>query len=228
MTVSVGFYKKMHNWIIDEYTGEIVFRPFQVNGNPYKSKVLIVGITPEPLMERELDNPRIYADSLVDGELFEELNESRLKEVSREYKGVQNFVKYMKERYNEDVIISNVNCYIAEDANTLKKMKGLKNPLIVKGERIFREVVEEFSSPLIILQGTKTLKEFTDAFSEQLHYKTDFSLPIQEIENQGIFAELTLSNGNVCKVLACRSMSYFNKNGSKFEQLKVNIDTIIG
>nr|WP_106782259.1 hypothetical protein [Lysinibacillus timonensis] len=227
MTVSIGFYKRIHDWVLDEYTNKICFRPFQVNGNPYKSRVFVVGAQPEPLAKHESEDVKVYANSLVDENIFRLLNEEEMNQSSREYKGILNFVQYMKATNNEDVVVTSVNCYVEPDIRKLKSMKKLNDPLIVKGARIFKEVVNEFSPQIIILQGSKALKEFHELYEDKLIIKGDLTVPVSELENQGVIAELNLGSGKKCNVLACRSMSYFGKNGESFQEFKKIIGDLL-
>ncbi len=220
MTVSIGLYNKIKNWLIDEYSGEICYRPFQVDGNPYKSKIFIINSYPEPLAINGANDTQAYANSLVDQKLFNQMNEDELQNSSREYKGTLNFTNWMKETYKRDVVLTSVNCYVAKEETVYKQLKKLNSPLIVKGARIFKEVIEEFAPSVIILQGSKTIKEFQEQFKERLKIKKDFTLPIQELEGSGVIAKLRLKNGDDCLILACRSMSHFGKNGQKFIEFK--------
>ena len=92
MAVSAGFYKKIQQWVIDEQSGDVAFRPFQTDGNPYMSNVFLVNTNPEPLAEIYASDLKLHADSLVDTNLFEELNRGQLNVSSREYKGNLNFL----------------------------------------------------------------------------------------------------------------------------------------
>lgn len=123
MTVSVGFFRKIYEWIVDGHSDDIQYRPFQVDGNPYKSRVFLVGLYPESLAYFDLNDIKMYADSLVDGELFEQLNGLEIIAASREYKGSLNFAQWMKKEFNENVVLTNVNCLLAKDYKQFKQMK---------------------------------------------------------------------------------------------------------
>lgn len=228
MAVSLGFYKKICQWIIDENSGEIAFRPFQVDGNPYKSNVFIVGVSPEQITKSDTFDIKIYVDSLVKNNLFEDTNEL-YKYGSREYKGMLNFVNWMKEQYTENVVITNVNSYLAESTQELKRMKRANDPLYIKGLLLFEEVVNEFVPNIIIIQGSKAFNDFLESFGHLLINKlssieTD---SVQQLEQQGVIAELPLLNGKNAKILVCRSMMYFGKEGASFGQFKETLENLL-
>lgn len=228
MTVSVGFYRKIHEWIIDELSNEIKFRPFQVNGNPYKSKVFLVGLHPEPLTYFGHEDAKIYADSLVDARRFEQLNGTELITASREYKGCLNFARWMEEHMAEKVVLSYVNCLLADDYKLFKQLKKENHFLYISGQKLFEEVVLEFGPELMIIEGTKAFDEFRTVYSERLINKHDQfdSASVQELEKLGVVAEFPYGERNI-KILACRNMSYFGRQGTSFGELKEEIQQIL-
>lgn len=229
MTVSVGFFKKISDWIRDGYSQEIMYRPFQVNGNPYKSRVFLVGFYPETFAHFHLDDAKIYADSLVDQELFEQLNGVEIDAASREYKGSLNFSQWMKEKFGENVVLTYVNAFIAKDDKQFKQMKKENHVLYQTGKRLFEEVLHEFGPEIIIIQGSKAFDEFREIYQDRLVHKADafHTGTVQELEKLGIIAEYPLRNGETCKVLACRNMSYFGKEGATFGKVKETLSGLL-
>lgn len=226
MTVSAGFYKKIYDWVIDEKSGKVAFQPFQVDGNPYKSKVILVRATPESLPQEDLKDVKLYVDSLVDAKLFKELNSHQIKTVSREYKGCINFVTWMKEHYSENVVLANVNSLV-ESTQHLKQIKKKNDALYKKGIKIFEEVLNEFKPEIIILQGSTVLKQFREQFENQLIFHNDSFEKVQQLEQMGVFAEFPLQNGQRVKILGCRSMTYFGKDGVNFGEFKFTLDQLL-
>lgn len=230
MTVSVGFYRKIHEWIIDESSNEIKFRPFQVNGNPYKTKVLLASLYPEPLSYFNYEDAKIYADSLVDARLFEQLNEMELVTASREYKGCLNFAHWMEKQYSENIVLSSVNCLLVDDYKQFKQVKKENHFLYVSGQKLFEEVVFEFGPKILIIEGTKAFDEFREVYSKRLINKVNQfdTASVQDLEKLGVIAEFPYKKNQNIKILVCRNMSYFGKRGSSFVELKEAIEGILG
>lgn len=228
MTVSIGFFRKIQEWVVDGLSDEIMYRPFQVNGNPYKAKVFLVSLYPEPLGYYDVEDAKIYADSLVDGELFEQLNGLEMITSSREYKGSLNFIEWMKKNYDEDVVLTSVNCFLAEDDKHFKQMKKENHFLYNSGKKLFEEIVYEFAPEVMIIEGSKAFDEFRKIYDERLINKVDtfHTDNVKELEKYGVIAEFPLDKGNV-KIIACRNMSYFGKEGASFEHLKETIRKLL-
>ncbi|MFC5559336.1 hypothetical protein ACFPN4_09540 [Ureibacillus thermophilus] len=229
MTVSVGFFKKIHEWVIDGQSQEIKYRPFQVDGNPYKSKVFLVGLYPETLAYFDVDEAKIFADSLVDGELFEQLNGLEMITASREYKGSLNFAQWMKKTFNENVVLTNVNGFIAEDYKQFKQMKKENHFCYLSGKKLFEQVLYEFMPEVLIIQGSKAFEEFREIYQDRLIHKANAfeTGTVQELEKLGAIGEFPLPNGETCKIVVCRNMSYFGKEGTAFEALKETIGRLL-
>jgi len=229
MTVSVGFFRKINEWIADGLSEEIKYRPFQVDGNPYKSKVFLVGLYPESLAYFDLEDAKIYADSLVDGELFEQLNGLEILNASREYKGSLNFAQWMKKIFNENVVLTNVNGFMAEDYKQFKQMKKENHFRYLAGKKLFELVLYEFSPEILIIEGSKAFDEFRENFHDRLIHKADVfdTGNVQELEQSGVVAELPLQEGENVKILVCRNMSYFGKEGAAFGTLKETIGRLL-
>lgn len=229
MTVSRGFYKKIQQWVMDNETGEITFLPFQADANPYKSKVFLVGASPEPKFELNLEDLEIYVESLVDAKLFQDLFAQEIKEASREYKGCINFASWMKEHFKENIVLTNTNCLFKENAQEVKQMKKEGHPLYKKGFQIFEDVVNEFEPEVLILQGSSSYKAFIDQFEGRLiEYKgKDTQDTVAQLEQQGVIAKLPLNNGKNVNVIVCRSMGYFGKEGNSFGDFKATLEQIL-
>lgn len=230
MFISPGFYKKICDWIYDETSEEIVFRPFQLNGNPYKSKVFVVGVSPEPLEGWLMDDIELYAEALVDADYMEEVNDF-YEGCSREFKGTLNFVDWMKRQYNEDVIMTSLNCYCVQDISELKALRKKKVPLVEKGDKLFTQVLTEFQPEIIVLHGTKPWKEFLERFKERIVPRVDTDTlltdSVQSLEQKGVIAEMQLHGGKLVKIVVCRSLSHFGKEGTSFKHLKATIDKLL-
>lgn len=229
MTVSVGFFRKIQEWVLEGHSQEIKYRPFQVNGNPYKSKVFLVGLYPETLAFFKTDDAKMYADSLVDGELFEQLNGLEMVTASREYKGSLNFVQWMKKEYDEDVVLTNVNGFLAESDQQFKQMKKENHVHYQFGKKLFKEMMNEFSPEIIIIEGSKAFEEFKEICKDQLIKKVETfdTDSVKELEKFGVIAELVLDSEKTVKVLVCRNMSYFGKEGTTFSQLRETINQLL-
>ena len=105
MGISIGFHRKINNWILSQEE-EVVFRPFLVDGNPYKSRVFVVGAFPQPKLHIQCDEKQQYIESLVDRELFDSLYGEVMQ--SREHKGFAAFGQWLKEVCGAVVVNTNV------------------------------------------------------------------------------------------------------------------------
>lgn len=128
-------FKKIQSWAVDKKSDSIAFLPFQGDGNPYKSKVFLVGAKPELHFHLDAGDIEIYADSLVDSKLFHDVFHD---EMSREYKGSINFAKWVEEHLNASVTLSSVNCFIS-DPDNLKQLKKANTHFIFKGLKYFNK-----------------------------------------------------------------------------------------
>lgn len=225
MSVSKGFFKKIQQWAVDKQSDSIAFLPFQGDGNPYKSKVFLVGTKPELEFHMDAGDIEIYADSLVDSRLFHDVFHD---EMSREYIGSINFAKWVKEHLNESVTLSSINCYISDPAN-LKQLKKSKDPLYIQGFEVFQQVLHEFEPYILILHGASTFKLFLNQFQHQLvdFKEQDLKETVANLEQKGVIAKLPLNNGRYINVLVCRSMGYFGKEGNSFGHLKSTLNKLL-
>ena len=85
MGISIGFHRKVNDWILSQEQ-EVVFRPFLVDGNPYKSRVFVVGAFPQPNLNIQPDEQQQYIEALVDVALFDSVYGEKMQ--CRENKGV--------------------------------------------------------------------------------------------------------------------------------------------
>lgn len=224
MTVSTGFYKKIQEWAVDPLTEEIAFQPFQANGNPYKSNVFLIGAIPEPYLQIAFEDLKLFADSLVDSQMFEELFQEA---TSREYKGCLNFMAWMKEHCQENVVLTNVNCLYMENTKKYNELKKKNDARFIKGISVFQEVLNEFVPKVLIVQGTTAWKLFLEEYEEQLIDFDGKGLSAQQLEAKGVVGKLPLANGEFANVVVCRSMSYFGKTGTSFGELKQSLSQLI-
>ncbi|RUL50322.1 hypothetical protein [Lysinibacillus antri] len=224
MTVSTGFFKKIQQWIVDENSGEIAYQPFQVNGNPYKSNVFLLGAIPEPYLQITIEDLKLYADALVNTEVFQEFFHEN---TSREYKGCLNFMAWMKGQLQETVVYTNVNCLYMESTKKYNELKKQKDPSFIKGSEIFQEVLNEFTPKVLIVQGTTAWKYFLEEYEDQLIDYNGKGYSAQQLETNGVVGRLPLANGENVNILVCRSMSYFGKTGTSFGDFKQTLDELL-
>ncbi|KGR77350.1 hypothetical protein [Ureibacillus sinduriensis] len=228
MAVSTGFLKKIERWAVDENSGEILFLPFQADGNPYKSRVLLVGATPEPFLQVDASDFQVFAETLVDTTLFGDLFQYEVMEASREYKGSLNFASWVKEHFHEQIVHSSINCLNLEN-DELKALRKEQDPLYGEGFKIFKEVMEEFEPEVLIVQGSNTFKLFMEQFRVLLEdvEVEDLTLSVQALEQKGVIAKLRLTSGRNVNILVCRSMGAFGKEGKTFGELKANLKKLL-
>ena len=228
MAVSAGFLKKIERWAVDEHSGEILYLPFQTLGNPYKSKVVLVGAIPEPLLKVDASDFQILAETLVDSTLFSDLYRDEVAEASREYKGLLNFASWVKDNLNEQVVLSSLNG-LNLDNEELKQLRKEKDPLYLKGFEIFKEIIQEFEPEILIIQGSTAYKLFLEQFKEQLVeiQVDDLTVSVQSLENSGVIAKLRLENGRSVNILVCRSMGAFGKEGKTFGEFKDTVAQLL-
>lgn len=219
MPISVGFYKKIYQWLIDETKTGVAFRPFITNGNPYKSRIFLVSSNATPLFNVEVNSVEIFAEALVNRALLKDIYHHELVATSREFKGALQFEQWL-EQYNEPVILTALNAYQLENTADAKRAKKEDAANFERGQEIFKEVLEEFQPEIIVLQGTTTLNQFKSMYAENLVIYNPTLTKVQLLETEGPFAELHYVTGKKALIFATRSMSYFGKDGSSFEQFK--------
>ncbi len=224
MGVSKGFNRKIQQWMMSE-DGRVAFRPFLVDGNPYKSRIFVVGAFPHPVIPVDEGEHEEYVESLVDAELWNAFYGDQMQ--SRENKGTAAFIQWLKEACGETAVSVNVTALMADSAKKLKE-HGKESPRdYKKGFDVFQETVEEFQPEFLILHGADAMKQFRKQFGETLldyHPQVD---KVQDLEEVGIFAEWRLANGRKVKVLACRNLSYYGKMGEVFEVFKQRIQEML-
>ena len=228
MAVSAGFLKKIERWIVEENSGEIRYLPFQTHGNPYKSKVMLVGANPEPLLQVDASDFQIVAETLVDSTLFSDLFRDEIAEASREYKGLLNFASWVNRNLNEQVVLSSLNV-LNLDNEELKQLRKEKDSLYLKGFEIFKEIVHEFEPEILVIQGSTAYKLFLEQFKMQLVdiQVDDIDASLQSLENSGVIAKLRLDNGCNVNILVSRSMGNFGKEGKTFGDFKETLTSLL-
>jgi hypothetical protein len=223
MAISVGFFKYVSKWVTDQQTAKVMYRPFEADENPYKASVFIVGSHPTPLLELPDDCTQTYANALVDRNEFHQLFPDYLSSTSRDVKGAIRFSNALKE---QGIVssISYVNALTAMNLTQLKKQKQENAEQFKRGVEIFKEVIEEFKPPAILLHGTYALEQFRQNFSG---YFIEFGHPsrsVSELEDEGMFGKIIHDNGKETLLFACKSLSYFKESSESFatliEQLK--------
>ena len=225
MGISIGFHRKVNDWILSQEQ-EVVFRPFLVDGNPYKSRVFVVGAFPQPNLNIQPDEQQQYIESLVDVTLFDSLYGDLLQ--SRENKGVATFTQWLKEACGEVVVNTNVTTLMADSVKQLKEFKKTILQDYEKGFQVFREVLEEFQPEIVILHGADALKQFRHQFEDCLIDYYAHIEKVQELEEVGAFAEIHFHEERKVKILACRNLSMYGKSGEKFAHFKKNVRQQLG
>ncbi|MGM9944620.1 MAG: hypothetical protein ACI33M_06735 [Lysinibacillus sp.] len=220
MGVSIGFHRKINDWILSQEQ-EVVFRPFLVDGNPYKSRVFVVGAFPQPKLDIQLDEQQQYIESLVNESLFDRLYGEKMQ--SRENKGVATFTQWLKEACGEVVVNTNVTTLMADSVKQLKALKKTTLQDYEKGFQVFREVLEEFQPEIVILHGADALKQFRHQFEHCLIDYYAHIEKVQELEEVGTFAEIHFHEERKVKILACRNLSMYGKSGEKFANFKKHV-----
>ena len=227
MPISKGFYKKVYPWLTGEDGKKVLYRPFLAKGNPYKSRIFLVSSHAVPLFKVEDRSEQIFAESLVNRELFHELYLSELKGAPREFKGSLQFENWLEKQHQESLIYTSLNTYQLESADEAKVAKQEDTANFERGDLIFKEVVDEFQPEIIILQGTAAYEQFKARYADQLVIYNEDVTKVQLLEQTGPFAEMVYDNGKKVSIFVTRSMSYFGVDGSKFELFKENFAKIV-
>ncbi|MEG0440549.1 MAG: RNA 2'-phosphotransferase [Solibacillus sp.] len=227
MAVSTGFYKKIYNWIMNEAKNEVIYRPFLVNGNPYKSRLFLVGSNGMPLFKVEPNGEQLFADALSNQGLLEDLYDSEIHHAPREFKGSLHFTNWLQKELQETAVYTALNTYQVESADDLKVVKKENPEVFARGQVIFDEVFNEFKPEIIVLQGMATLNQFKAMYADRLVIYNPTITKVQQLEEEGAFAEMLDHNGKKVYIFATRSMAYFGKDGLKFECFKNKIREIL-
>ena len=222
MSISPGFYKKIYQWLMNEANTTVAFRPFLTNGNPYKSRVFLVGANATPSFQVGENEASIFAESLVDRELFMQLFHEQYVTAPREFKGSIYFNQWLEQR-GESAIYTTLNTYQLEHASDAKSAEKEDATNFVRGQQIFDEVLQEFQPEIIILQGTQAFHQFKAIYDESLVIYNPTITKIPLLEEEGPFAEMQYATGKKAYVFITRSMSYFGKDGNRFERFKENL-----
>lgn len=208
---------------MDAEKNEVLYRPFIIDGNPYKSRVFLVGANAMPLFKVIPSGEKLFADALVNNDLMEDLFYNEIQHTSREFRGSLQFTKWLQKELNETAVYTSLNAYQVENADDLKLAKKENLQAFARGQVIFDEVFNEFQPEIIVLQGTAALNQFKEMYTERLVIYNPTITKVQQLEVQGPFAEMLDLNGKKVYIFATRSMSYFGKDGSKFEHFKSEI-----
>ena len=220
MGVSIGFHRKINDWILSQEQ-QAIFLPFVADGNPYKSRIFVVGLFPQPQLTINHFEQAQYIDSLVDAELFNILYGDVPQ--SRENKGVATFTQWLQETCDEVVVDTNVTTLMADSAKQLKELKKTAPQNYERGVQVFREVLEEFQPEILILHSADALKQFRSQFEDCLIDYYAHIDKVQELEEVGVFAELHFHEEHKVKILACRNLSLYGKSGEKFAKFKKHV-----
>ncbi|WP_413364415.1 hypothetical protein [Lysinibacillus sp. 3P01SB] len=220
MGVSNGFNRKINEWILSK-EGRVAFRPFLVNGNPYKSRIFVSGSFPHPVIEVDEEEREEYIESLVDTELWDTFYGEQMG--TRENKGTTAFIQWLKEACGETAVHVNLTALMADSAKKLKEYSKESPEDYEKGFRIFQEAVEEFQPEFLILYGSDAVKQFRKRFGAAILDRYPQLEKVQDLEEYGVFADWSLSNGRKVQVIACRNLSYYGKMGEAFGTFKERV-----
>lgn len=208
---------------MDVEKNEVRYRPFIMDGNPYKSRVFLVGSNAIPFFMVEQGDEKSFADALLNQDLLEDLYDRDIHDAPREFKGSLHFAKWLQKEFNETTVYTSLNAFQVETADELKKVKKENPQAFARGQVIFDEVFNEFQPEIIILQGTAALNQFKEMYAERLVIYNSTITKVQQLEVEGPFAEMLDQNGKKVYIFATRSMSYFGKDGLKFGDFKNKI-----
>ena len=225
MAISVGFYKHVSKWVVDEQTAKVLYRPFEADENPYKASVFIVGSHPAPLLELPDDCTQTYASALVNREEFNRLFPDYLMSTSRDVKGAIRFSDALKQ-HGIVSTISYVNALTALNLTELKKQKKENAEQYKRGLEIFKEVVEEFKPPVILLHGNYALEQFRQNFAEYFIEFGHSTRSVSELSGAGNFGKIIHDDGKETLLFACKSLSYFKENDESFLQLIEHLKSV--
>lgn len=227
MPISKGFYKKVYPWLTGEDGKTVKHRPFLTKGNPYKSRIFLVSSHAVPLFKVEDRSEQIFAESLVNRELFHDLYLSEIKGAPREFKGSLQFENWLEKQHQERLIYTSLNTYQLESTDEVKVAKKENPANFERGNLIFNEVMDEFQPEIIILQGTAAYEQFKARYADRLAIFNEDVTKVQLLEQTGPFAEMVYEDGKKVSIFVTRSMGYFGADGSKFEQFKENLAKVL-
>ena len=219
MPISVGFYKKVYQWLMDTNEESVKFRPFLTKENPYKSRIFLVSSNATPYFHVEDNSEKIFAEALVNRSLLEELYFSELQAAPREFQGSLQFESWL-EAQGQSLLYTSLNAYQLDSQDEAKLVKQTDAENYARGEQIFHEVLDEFQPEILILQGANAFNQFKKQFAENLVMYHPSITKVQQLEEAGPFAEMHFANGKKMLVFVVRSMSYFGQDGAKFEKFK--------
>ena len=216
MAISVGFYKHVNKWLVDQHSNELIFRPFETNMNPYKADVFIVGAHPTPVLNLSMEQSKLYANALVNRDEFMELFPDYFKSTSRDVKGAIRLTETL-EKYGISTVISYVNALTAKNLTDLKKQKKDNKEAFEYGTEIFKNVLDEIQPPIILLHGSYALEQFRQnlaGFFVEFGHNTR---KLEDLIDEGVFGKIMYKNGKESIVLVSKSLASFKENDEDFE-----------
>ena len=223
MDVSRGFAAKIENWVGSDF----LYKPFECNSNPYKARFLIVNSNATPYMPIDEEILPFFVNALVDEELLQEIFYDVMDPLPKEYKGAKKLANWLLENANEQAVITYINAFMTEDTAQLKAVQKNQHEQFLRGQQIFKEVLEEFSKiEVVLLHGVYAVEQFKKQFEAQLTLTNPTVTSIKQLEEAGHYATLTINNREV-DVYACRSLSSFTKNSVAFEMLRHHLQSAL-
>ena len=213
------------NWLVDSETKEISYRPFEMNSNPYKVDVFIVGAHPTPLPTIQIKQVKQYANGLVSRDQMVALYPDYLKGLSRDIKGALKFSDLL-EAEGVATGLSYANATMTQNLTTLKALKKENKYLYNRGKEIFQEVVQEIEPKILVLHGTYALTEFRQAFENYFVEYGHKERKLDQLDGSGAIGKIIHDNGKETIVFATKSLATFKADDEKIIQLIHQIKSI--
>lgn len=223
MVVSQGFYRKIKDWIYSEEYHGVRFRPFQTSGNPYKAKCFLVSAYPDTVLNVSDEETALYAESLIDRELFEHLYGKKCD--SKETRAIERFISWYKTIESTPLVITYMNALQVNGLPSLRLARKEQPRDYMKGEQMFNEVLLEFLPQCLIIHGNESLKMFRQQYKDIMIDYHQSITKAKDLEEVGPFGELRLASGQRVYVYACRHMSNCTEESLQF--VKKHVENVL-
>lgn len=124
-----------------------------MDGNPYKSRVFLVGSNAIPFFMVEQGDEKSFADALLNQDLLEDLYDRDIHDAPREFKGSLHFAKWLQKEFNETTVYTSLNAFQVETADELKKVKKKIHKPLHAGKLFLTKYSMSFNQKLLFFKG---------------------------------------------------------------------------
>lgn len=219
--------------LCEPYEGDLnYFRPLVCKGDIDQIGVFIVGINPaNAISSNEIKNLQKYASMLANYDDFDDYYVRSRKakgkrgQYSRTRLGINSMVGELSQTLSEvgkniSIAETNVIPYPTSNIRELLALKKSNPALIDRAKQVFIEVLNTAKPDLLIVHSKGAFDELADIVSDAYQFDVPIDRykdnSIEALEEQGVLFLIPLSSTQNCKVMACRHLMYFGREGQSY------------